>query len=361
MRTFIGFPNYDFRTSWWAPTQENMRTYLLTVRDRMRQKLDGDSTHQYWMVGDIAFWTGGSTFNGYGFAVYHMDGSEVDPEPTGPAWAFFFPGEYSSGLVDVDDFLQNAQISNYARDSTSASTTITTNGPPLFHYCETGGTTTPYAFGYDVNAELSGGDFTGPTISPWTNFAGFMPGTTFLYGVIPQYMVDNLQTKWAMIWDHDLPAMMFYNAWGNLPIPHNVVAMGEIIEPFVTADTRRSGVARWSMSAATAASGDTIAYQSCWAYNAAGTRTEYTISAHGKYDARFGSGDFLLDGEWVWDPVMVSSSAHLKGWFDTRVVRETIPYAPGFVVGDFYKASATLMFMYDASFPVPPQDEENTI
>lgn len=337
---------------------------MFQIRDMLRAKLDPLGTHQHWLVGDISYMQA-PLYDGCGFGIYHMDGAEVDPVATGPAWVFLFPGYFASGLVDVGDFLQNAQIPNFAKNSHNASTTIATNGPPLIHYCETGGTTTPYGFGYDANGSLVGGDFSPCPVNVWTNFADFMPTGTFLYGVIHQSLTDKTAGNlWAMVWDHDLPAMAIYTTFALRRMPDNVVIMGEIIEPNVSTDTRKSGVARWDIAQPTNTAGMIVNYQSCWAYNEAGTRTEYTVTLHNSHLDKFPITGFesadRIDGVWQWDPILLINSTHFKGQIDPRVARESSTYTgEGLVIGNFFKATRDQMFMYDASFPAALRFEDD--
>lgn len=359
MRTFVGFPNYDFRSNAIPHSDERPRNYVLEVRNRLRTLLDPEGTHQFWVVSDIAEWQPTIEYDGYGFVVFHRDGDELTPVNTGPAWLFLFPGDYYAGLIDPDDFLQANQIVNYFRNSFNSSTTITTNGNPLIHYCETGGTTTPYNGGWDSDGALVGGDLSLPAIDPLTNLPGFMPGTTFLYGTIMSFLNDNTSgNKWASVWDHDNATAVFYVASGLFAIPHNVVVMGEIIAPFSSNDTRKSGVARWAFNAATEVSDAVTTYQSCWAYNEAGTRTEYTVTAHNKFARKFPDSTNLLDGVWPWDPLLLISTNHFKGWFEDVVVRE-VPALTGSgrVIGEFYKAGSNLIFMYGSTFPANPRGD----
>ena len=322
---------------------------ILEFREALRRGLDPDGLHTNWMVGDIAKWsTGFGTASGYGFGIYHMSGGS----PTGPAWFWAFPGWFSNTLVDVDDILEPARTSEYYKDSDGGSLNDTFDGVPAFHYSETGGTLTPYDFGYDVDGLLPGGDFSAPNTSPLADLDTFMPALNQLYGWVPNaFMSTGNHFHWAALFDDTKPFSVIYTS--NMNFSPNaldfVLLSGKTVVPFDTGDSDQNG--SHSLLNEAGASSIYFVNQLNWAYNDAGTRTLFDLDF---------PDDVSFKYENVSTPALLLSTTYLKGNIDPDILR-TIDanqqnVSKSFVDGGdvFLKGHRALGYPYASGSPLFP-------
>jgi len=330
-----------------------MEAYLLSIRDDFRAQLDGDNLHTNWLVSDIIRWEGNTP--GYAFVVFHMDGGVK----TGPSWLFFLPGRNTAGtspgeIRRIAGNFSDPVLSSYFRSSSLSTSSIGNQGSIAFHYNPTGGTSSPYNGGWDVDGELSGGDFTLPSVNPYTNLDDFMPSTSELLGYVTATNGTFLNA-WVAIFDSDVPFAGIYVQWGLMNLVNMFCVAGKIVVPYEDSDTLTDGVIQGYMAFSTTTTLSTFGGVEIWAYNAQGQVTRYTPDYHLLWDANTA---VLSNGEYAWDVIAVESTNHFKGYLHTDVFRNMgLTNREGlklFDDGKFIKYHYSVCFPYVQGEPVFP-------
>jgi hypothetical protein len=285
--------------------------FALMIRNRFRTVLDPEGTGEDWLVGDLARFQVGFPY-AYGFGIYHR----IDGVNTGPAWLLIIPGMASTTIrARIGTDLFGSTVNSYARSDTNG-TSFIQQGSFFWHYCETGGTTDPYDFGYDAEGALPGGDLSPAETNPISDLVGFMPANTFLYGYCSNTWFS--RNRVSVFMDHENRCAFFYlNVGGQTSFFSRYHISGEIIAPLRAADTYESASFAYILGLSQV-NGITEASKWGYCYDDTGTR----ISLSTENPAIFNAYNWKnAEGEALWIPTILSSSSYTKGFIKDDVMR----------------------------------------
>jgi len=362
-RTYVKLPEWNqtrMGINGWAnvePFLSYADQVMLSIRDTLRQALDPLGDHTHWIVSDVARWLGEFSTRGFAFIVRHMDG-EVVPAPTGHEWLFILPGNGYYSTPKLRELFQGgaAGCAQYLIEVTGG-VGFTSDGNPAIHYNPTA-IATPYGGGWDANGELSGGDLSAPTNSPWTNLADFMPGTSHPRGL--GFLGFNSPLNfWSTVWDDEKPFMALYYTRGRESYIGAANIFGNVVIPYLASDTFTTGNLYFSLSNNSSTAGS-ISSATVTMYNDAGTRVAVSsapIYFHDKYTP---SNSRTADGDYVWDLPIIIGSAGMKGYVDPDVMKVIGEYNGDYLKifetnGVYYlKIQQAMAFPYTGNTPIFP-------
>lgn len=330
---------YDDRNE--ASEQALFESGLVAMRDRMRDELMPAASNNDWVVSDIAKWSGAGSRYGYAFLVRHMNGAGV---ATGREYLFMTGIATNSGSAAVYDFCQNPATGDYffSWDRTDGQMDNDGNIWMMFTSRTSGldgGGNTPgadaFGFGFsDFNAAtLSGGDFTAPSTSPYTNFDGFIninhEGVElkgWVTGAVPTW---SFPTHWCCCFEDDVDGdgvsasrkSALFTVWtqGRRHTEFIITMSGDIITPEDPADTEYSASVVWWLRHDADESGASDSFYYARGHLADGSIATLTLHTSTFFTRE--NSPRASDGLRPWEPIGVSASAQWKGWGNTNLWR----------------------------------------
>lgn len=328
---------------------------VVRIRDRFRAVLDADTNQTYWQVSDVFKWTGISTYKGYGFIVFLMDGGAPSAK-VGPAWLFVYPGfAVSTSEAEFDDIFSGT-ISDFFRNI-DGGTTFSSDGGFAIHYHPTGGTVSPYSAGLNADGSLPGGDLSAPAVNPYSSGTAAFISAGSVYGYVADgayggASTQQLGSRVVYIFDDTKPFVAMYMTLGDVNVIGGIMCLGEIVVPYRNADTFYTGSCGFGFNNAANLAADTHYVM---------TDGGVLVLVEDNFDSDFTQFNVPFeDGQYPFDTVTLASATYYKGYLDSDVIRvmgatERQLYAQ-FDGGLFIKLHDQLCFPYalnQPSFPYP--------
>lgn len=310
---------------------ESQEDFTIAFRDLLRSKLAGLN----FVVGDVFVWSGYSAQRGMAFIVYHTDGSGVN---TGPAWMFSpVMNDESSNAPDFRHAWGNQNsttIGNYFLDSYNYSAgDLDYEDGWVIHYHPTGGTDELYGAGYETDGNgyptgvLTGGDKSAPSVSPYADLAGFMPGATSgdtLHGICFSqslaYGNNWSHGSMSIVADDSKPFLAVYFSRGfDRDRVHEIALAGHLFKPYEPTDVENHGFFSCVFHESEPwRHGMRFIRDRHAGFYETGARTTFSRDVHGYFEP----GNSPVDsGEYPSDEVGVYNSSKYKGWYDPAICR----------------------------------------